>query len=57
MVVCWEPILRFFFAAVDETVSSDDLKNIEQQLNTALMPPFSIGDLDAETRQMKRAFS
>ena len=57
MVVCWEPILRFFFAPVDETVSSDDLKNIEQQLNTALMPPFSIRDLDAETREMRRAFA
>ena len=57
MVVCWEPVLRFFFAPVDETVSSDELKNIEQQLNTALMPPFSIGDLDAETKQRRRAFS
>lgn len=57
MVVCWGPILRFFFAPVEETVTSDDLKNIEQKLNTALMPPLSIGDLDAETKQMKRAFS
>ena len=56
MVVCWEPILRFFFAPVDETVSSDDLKNIEQ-LTTALMPPFSIRDLDAETKEMTMAFA
>ena len=57
MVVCWGPILRFCFAPVEETVTSDDLKKIERQLNTALMPPFSINDLDAETRRMQRAFS
>ena len=57
MVVCWGSILRFFFAPVEETVTSDDLKYIERQLNTAFMPPFSINDLDAETRKMQRAFS
>ena len=57
MVVCWGPILRFFFAPVEESVSSDELKHIERQLNTALMPPLSINDLDAETRQRRRAFS
>ena len=57
MVVCWGPILRFCFAPVEETVTSDDLKNIERQLNSALMPPLSINDLDAQTRQMQRAFS
>ena len=56
MVVCWGSILRFFFAPVEEAVSSEDLKNIERELNSAFMPPFSISDLDAETRQMKRAF-
>lgn len=57
MVVCWGPILRFFFAPVEETVTSADLKSLERRLNTAFMPPFSINDLDAETRQMQRAFS
>ena len=57
MIVCWSSVLRFFFAPVDETVTSDELKNIERQLNTALMPPLSINDVDAETRQMRRAFA
>ena len=57
MVVCWGPILRFLFAPVEETVTSDDLKSIERRLNTAFMPPLSIKDLDAETRQRMRAFS
>ena len=57
MVVCWGPILRFFFAPVEETVTSDDLKSLERRLNTAFMPPFSINDLDARARQMQRAFS
>jgi len=37
-------------------VSSDDLKELEKQLNTALMPPFSEGDLEADTKQKRRAF-
>lgn len=57
MVGLWGPILRFCFAPVEETVTSEDLKNIERKLNTAIMPPFSINDLDAETRRMRRAFS
>ena len=57
MVDCWGPILRFCFAPVEATVTSDDLKNMERQLNTALLPPLSINDLDAQTRRMQRAFS
>jgi len=57
MIGCWRPILRFLFAPVEETVTSADLKNIERRLNTALMPPFSINDMDAETRRMMKAFA
>ena len=57
MIVCWRSILRFLFAPVEESVTSEDLKNMERRLNTALMPPLSINDVDAETRQMRRAFS
>lgn len=57
MIGCWRPILRFSFAPVEETVTSADLKNIERRLNTALMPPFSINDMDAETRRMMKAFA
>ncbi|WP_296714943.1 hypothetical protein, partial [Tistrella sp.] len=35
---------------------SDDLQALEKQLNTALMPPFSEGDLEADTKQKRRAF-
>lgn len=57
MIVCWGPILRFWFAPVEDTMTSADLQNIEMCLNTALMPPLSINDMDAETKQERRAFS
>ena len=57
MIGTWKQVLRFFFAPVGDEVSSEDLKTLEQQLNTALMPPFSIGDLDADTRRKRRAFN
>lgn len=56
MIGLWHEVLRFFFAPVDENVSSDDLKKLEQQLNTALMPPYSEGDLEADTKRKRRAF-
>ena len=56
MIGTWHPVLRFFFAPIDDNVPPDDLKEIEMQLNTALMPPFSEGDLEAEIRQQRRAF-
>lgn len=56
MIGTWHPVLRFFFAPIEDHVSSDELKEIEKQLNTALMPPFSEGDLEAEVRQQRRAF-
>lgn len=56
MIGTWHQVLRFFFAPVDDNISSDELKILERQLNTALMPPFSEGDLEAETKQKRRAF-
>lgn len=56
MIGTWHRVLRFFFAPVDDTVSAEDLKTLEKQLNTALMPPFSEGDLEAETKEKRRAF-
>ena len=56
MIGTWHQVLRFFFAPVSDDISSDDLKTLEQQLNTALMPPFSEGDLEAQTKQKRRAF-
>lgn len=57
MIGTWHRVLRFYFAPVDNDVSADDLKTLEKQLNGALMPAFSAGDLDAATRRKKRAFS
>lgn len=57
MIGTWKQVLRFYFAPVGDEVSSEDLKAMEQQLITALMPPFSVGDLDADTRRKRRAFS
>jgi hypothetical protein len=56
MIGTWHQVLRFFFAPVDDDTSSNDLKKLEQTLNTALMPPFSEGDLEAETKRKRRAF-
>ncbi len=56
MIGTWHQVLRFFFAPVGDEISSDDLKTLEKQLNTALMPPFSNNDLEAETRHKRRAF-
>ena len=56
MIGTWHEVLWFFFAPVEKNISSEDLKNLELQLNTALMPPFSTSDLDADTKQKRRAF-
>ncbi|MXY25146.1 MAG: hypothetical protein F4Y45_11570 [Acidobacteria bacterium] len=56
MIGTWRQVLRFYFAPVGDDVSSEDLETLEQQLNTALMPPFSKRDLKAEIRHMQGAF-
>ena len=56
MIGNWHEVLRFFFAPVDDAVSTDDLQTIEMQLNTALLPPYSDRDMIAEVRDMRRAF-
>ena len=56
MIGTWHEILRFFFAPVEDGFSSDDLKKLERQLNTALLPPYSKVDLDADVRELQKAF-
>ncbi len=56
MIGTWHQVLRFYFAPIDDDVSSDDLQTLERQLNTALMPPFSEGDIDADIKQKRKAF-
>lgn len=56
MIGLWHKVLRFYFAPVDNDVSTADLQALEKQLNTALMPVFSISDLDADIRKKRAAF-
>lgn len=57
MIGTWHRVLRFYFAPVGNDMTAADLKALEKQLNSALMPAFSAGDLDAGTRRKRRAFS
>lgn len=52
----WQAVLRFFFAPVDDELSSADLEKLEEKINTALMPPYSFGDLEADIKRKKKAF-
>lgn len=56
MIGTWHQVLRFFFVPVDDGFSSEELKKLEEQLNTALLPYFSEGDLEADTKRKRRAF-
>lgn len=56
MIGNWQDVLRFYFAPIDDSFSSENLEKLEKQINTALMPPFVRGDLEADTKQKKRAF-
>lgn len=56
MIGTWHKILRFYFAPVDDEMTPEDLKKLEKQLNTALLPMFSEGDLEAGTKRKRRAF-
>ena len=47
MIGNWRSVLHFLYAPVENNVTSEELKRMERQLNTALMPPFSLSDLEA----------
>ena len=53
MIGTWHNVLRFYFAPVEDDVSTEDLQEIEKQLNTALMPTFSEGDLEADVKKKR----
>ena len=53
MIGTWHDVLRFYFAPVEDDVSTEDLQEIEKQLNTALMPTFSEGDLEADVKKKR----
>ncbi len=52
----WRDVLHLFYVAVDDSVSNSDLKQLERELNGALMPPYSRGDVEATTKNMQKAF-
>lgn len=56
MIGTWHQVLRFYFVPVEGDFPPLDLETLERQLNTALMPPFSEGDLEADTKRSRRAF-
>lgn len=56
MIASWHEVLRFYFAPIEEDVSSSELEELERQISTALMPAFSKGDLDADTKRKRSAF-
>ncbi|MFZ5697236.1 MAG: hypothetical protein ACOY9J_00670 [Pseudomonadota bacterium] len=56
MIANWHEVLRFNFAPVENSVTSEQLEELEAQLNTAMLPPFSEGDLQADIKMKRRAF-
>ncbi len=56
MIGKWKKVLRFYFAPVEDEVATEELQEIEKQLNTALMPTFSEGDLEADVKRKRKAF-
>ncbi|MCY4555163.1 MAG: hypothetical protein OXF79_01970 [Chloroflexi bacterium] len=56
MIATWHEVLTFYFAPVEAAVTSTQLETLERELNSALIPPFSEGDLEADLKQKRRAF-
>jgi hypothetical protein len=56
MIGKWADVLQFVYAPVDNSVSSDDLIALEQDVNGALLPPYSPGDRKARLKAMERMF-
>lgn len=56
MIGTWHKVLRFYYAPVDDDMASENLQKLERQLNTALLPVFAEGDLDADVKRKRRAF-
>ena len=55
-VMNWRPVLQFMFAAVDNSVPTEDIEALERQLNTALIPPYSERDMEADVRRKRAAW-
>jgi len=56
MISSWRAVLRFYYAPVPAEITSDQLEEIEKQLNGALLPPMAEGDVEATIKAQRRAF-
>ncbi|MFC4724986.1 hypothetical protein AB6B38_07560 [Glycocaulis abyssi] len=56
MISSWRAVLRFYYAPVSPETTSDQLEEIEKQLNGALLPPMAEGDVEATIKAQRRAF-
>jgi len=56
MIAKWRSVLHFHYAPIDDNVTTERLQSLEKQLNGALMPPMSTGDLEADLKKKRRAF-
>ena len=56
MIGNWADVLHFVYAPVPHNVSPKDLIALEQEINGALLPPFSPGDRNARIKKMERMF-
>lgn len=55
-VMNWRRVLQFMFASVDNSVATEDIENLERQLNSALVPPYSERDMEADLREKRAAW-
>lgn len=56
LIAKWHEVLRFFYAPVDDSVTSDELQEMERHLHDTFMPEFSSGDFSATIRETRKAF-
>lgn len=56
MIGSWRSVLRFYYAPVAPEMTSEELEELEKQMNGALLPPMSEGDLEATIKAQRRAF-
>jgi hypothetical protein len=56
LIGMWNKVLHFTYATIDDNMTSEVLEELEKQLNDALLPPFSKGDLSGGLKKMVGAF-
>ncbi len=56
MIGTWSTVLQFFFAPIEDEISSKKLQKLEKQLNGSFMPPISRRDFSADLKRPMRAF-